>query len=190
MKKQEKILLPNLQFISNFFEENQMFICSCCDIPNERTCFSKENKCEFCQIHQLDKKNTIAFTFKNFLYDLKIQKTEFIEKLHKLLIKYKFVMLNLENLLFFINLKSLNLKNIETINNYLNNFFEEMYDLLNIKSNFKIDKNKFCDSYTKAISSFVKKRKRPIGKRILMPCFNIKLKITKRELINLKNILV
>ena len=89
-----------------------------------------------------------------------------------------------------INFKNINLDNYSCFENYLISFFEEIFEFLNIKINFKIEKSKFCSSYIAAINKFAKEKKRPLGKRILMPCFNIEYKISKRELINLKNILV
>ncbi len=191
MSKQEIILLPKIQHIDGFFDKNQIFICSCCDLPSEITCFSnKKNKCAFCNLNDHNKKTTLVFTFKNFIYNLKISKLDFLDKLIKILSKYKFVNANMEMLIFFINFKNINLDNNSCFENYLISFFEEIFEFLNIKNNFKIEKSKFCSSYIAAINKFAKEKKRPLGKRILMPCFNIEYKISKRELINLKNILV
>jgi hypothetical protein len=191
MSKQEIILLPKIQHIDEFFSKNQIFICSCCDLPSEITCFSnKKNKCAFCNLNDYSKKTTLIFTFKNFIYNLKISKLDFLDKLIKILSKYKFINANMEMLVFFINFKNINLDNYSCFENYLISFFEETFEFLNIKNNFKIEKSKFCSSYITAINKFAKEKKRPLGRRILMPCFNIEYKISKRELINLKNILV
>lgn len=191
MSKQEIILLPKLQFYEDFFEKNEIFICSCCDTPSEKSYFSnKKNKCDFCNLNNYSKKNTLVFTFKNFLYGFKISKKDFLEKLIYILSKYKFITFNIEYFLFYINFKNIKTDNYKSFENYLISFLEEIFDFLNIKNNFKIEKANFCNSYALAIKSFAKNKKRPSGRRVLMPCFNIKYKISKRELINLKNILV
>lgn len=191
MLKQEIILLPKIQHVEDFFEKNEIFICSCCDMPSERSYFSnKKNKCDFCNLNGYSKKTTLIFTFKNFIYNFKVSKKDFLEKLINILSKYKFINLNIETFLFFINFKNIQIDNYQSFENYLISFFEEIFEFLNIKNNFKIDKNKFCNSYAMAIKSFVKNKKRPSGKRILMPCFNVKYKISKRELVNFRNILV
>jgi len=190
MKKEIIIPVPKIIQNNSIFEKNKYFICSCCDIPyKSNSLYIKKNKCEFCNFHGFSNKTTIAFTFKQFLAQTKIIKTNFYEIFVKILNKYKFIFINWENLLFFINFKNIEIKNIK---NYLFLFFEEIHQILNIEKNYNIKKDVFSKTYVSAIESFEKRRKRPFGKKIIMPFFNNKTlnNLYKRELINSKNLLV
>jgi hypothetical protein len=104
--------------------------------------------------------------------------------------KYKFITINWETLMFFINTKNIN--NNKLFEHYLNFFFEELFQVLNIEKIFNLKKNLFVKTYVNAICCFKEKNKRPSGKVILIPFFNNRIlkSLNKREIINSKNILV
>jgi len=95
-----------------------------------------------------------------------------------------------DNFIFFLNFKNLKISN-NSLANYLNLFFEEVYSLLNINKIFNIKKDFFCNTYVNSIIYFNENKKRPFGKRVLVPFFNCKmlLNFNKREVLN-KNIFV
>ena len=191
MKKEQIILLPKLFKNNEIFETNKYFICSCCDMPFKKLNFiNKNDKCEFCFFNYFSKKYTIPFTIKQFLLTLKINKNIFVESIIKILNKYKFIKLNWENFIFFINFQK-NIE-IERYEIYLTLFFEEIHNIINIDKFFNIKKETFVKTYLTPIKNFFVNKKRPIGKRILMPCFNNKnfKNLYKREMLNSKNILV
>ena len=191
MAEEEIILIPKIKFNNSFLQKGEVFICSCCTIPYEGTSLNnKKNKCSFCCFNNLSYKNTIAFTFKQFLFKQSFNKTILFGEFIKLNIKYKFLLINYDNFIFFLNFKNLKISN-NSLANYLNLFFEEVYSLLNINKIFNIKKDFFCNTYVNSIIYFNENKKRPFGKRVLVPFFNCKmlLNFNKREVLN-KNIFV
>lgn len=191
MSKEQIILVPKTIENNSFFIKNKLFICFCCDISYKPTYFcTKKNKCEFCTFNNFSKKNTIVFTIKQFLTILKINKTYFYNSIIIILNKYKFITVNWETLMFFINTKNIN--DNKLFKHYLNFFFEELFQFLNIEKIFNLKKDLFVKTYVNAICSFKEKNKRPLGKVVLIPFFNNKIfkSLNKREVINSKNILV
>ena len=191
MSKEQIILVPKLIKNNEIFKKNQIFICYCCDTPYKKTSLClKQNKCEFCFFNGFSNKNTIVFTFKHFLTNIKINKDYYFNFIIQIFKKYKFIIHNWENNFFYINIKNINDAN--TFKNYLELFFDEIFNFLNIEKIFNIKKQIFIETYIKSIISFKEKNKRPFGKKILMPCFENKTlkNLNKREIINSKFILV
>lgn len=191
MSKEQIILVPKLIQNVEIFNRNNIFICSCCDIPYKKTSLcNNQTKCEFCYFHGFSYKTTICFTLKQFLANIKINKDYYNNSLIEILKKYKFIVHNWETNIFHINLK--NIHNESILKNYLELFFNEIFHFLNIEKIFNIKKQLFSETYIKAIIYFKQKNKRPLGKKILIPSFENKLlkKLNKREIINSKNILV
>lgn len=171
---QEKtILVPEIIEITNF-NNLAKTLCPVCETWHK----NKTKKCMFCQKHKFKKKNTLVLSFKPLLLKTNLEKTFLINYFSILSNKFKNIFFNSCNINFYIHLS--NKTNSEIELQYFDIFLEDIHKMLNLK-NIKICD--FKNKFTIAFDLFVKNRKRPTNKRILLPLF--KCGIQRRKIINL-----
>ena len=171
---QEKtILAPEIIEITNF-DFYAKKLCPVCETWHK----DKTKKCMFCYKHKFNTKNTLVISFKPLLINDNTNKNFSISYFSVLANKFKNIFFNSETINFYV--KFTNKKNKEKESQYFDIFLENIYSVLNLK---KIKISIFKKKYKNAFELFSEKRKRPCGRRILMPLFDCVFK--RRKIINL-----
>lgn len=168
---QEKtILVPEIVEIPNF---NNLLkqICPVCETWH----LCSKKRCIFCQKHNFKKKNTLVISFKPLISKNKDAKILIINFL-LIANKFKNVYFNVNNLNFYFYISE---NYDQKYDQYFDLFLDDVYKVFIWD---KLSLNNFKSKYMNAYLLFVKNRKRPFEKRILMPLFECK--TPRRKIIN------